>query len=73
MSQNSRNPANEGQGNSGRSDNNSPRGDERKRMDGFEGMNYEQKRGPYDPYRNRERQRGDMDGASGSGNRQDDL
>jgi hypothetical protein len=73
MSQNSRNPANEGQGNSGRTDNSSPRSNERMHLDGFEGMNYEQRRGPYNPHRNGEGERGDMDGASSSANRRDDL
>ncbi|MGZ5287793.1 MAG: hypothetical protein ACXWB9_11430 [Flavisolibacter sp.] len=45
MSQNMRNQPGEGQGNSGRGDEHQ----ERKRFDGFEGMNYEQKRQPFNP------------------------
>jgi hypothetical protein len=46
MSQNMRNQPGDSQGNSGRgsSDNS-----ERKNYEGFEGMNYEQKRQPYNP------------------------
>lgn len=73
MSQNSRNRANEGQGNSGRTDSSSPRNSERMPLDSFEGMNYEQRRGPYDPNNQGKGQRGDGDGASSSVNRRDDL
>ena len=52
MSQDMRNPANEGNGSSGRSTNENVRNDEQKRFEGFEGMNYEQRRGPYNPQRN---------------------
>lgn len=48
MSQHARNQPGEGQGSPGRGMND---GRERARIDGFEGMNYEQIRQPYNPQR----------------------
>ena len=47
MSQNLRNQPGEGQGNSGRGDDHQ----DRKRYEGFEGMNFEQRRQPFNPQR----------------------
>jgi hypothetical protein len=49
MSQNTRNPANEGNRSSGRSANDNSRNTGRRDKEGFDGMNYEQVRGPYNP------------------------
>ena len=49
MSQNTRNPANEGKRGSGRSANENGRNVGRRDSEGFDGMNYEQVRGPYNP------------------------
>jgi hypothetical protein len=46
MSQNMRNQPSDSQGNSGRG---SEEAQDRKNYEGFEGMNYEQRRQPYDP------------------------
>jgi len=46
MSQNMRNEASDSQGNSGRGSNDTQ---ERRNYEGFEGMNYEQRRQPYNP------------------------
>ena len=46
MSQNTRNQQSDSQGNSGRGSNESQ---DRKNYEGFEGMNYEQRRQPYNP------------------------
>lgn len=46
MSQNMRNESNDSQRNSGRGSNETQ---DRKKYEGFEGMNYEQKRQPYNP------------------------
>ncbi len=71
MSQNSRSPVSDGQGNSGRTSGES-RNDERRVMDGFEGMNYEQCRGPYNPRSNGNKDRGENNDP-GSQVRRDDL
>jgi hypothetical protein len=71
MSQNSRNPANEGQGGSGRTTNENLRNNLRRSLEGFEGMNYEQVRGPYNPKRDKNPKGGEDE--NNSGRPQDNL
>lgn len=67
MSQNTRNQQGDSQSNSGRGSNDTQ---ERKNYEGFEGMNYEQRRQPYDP-----QQIGNCssNGSTGSNERHDEL
>lgn len=60
MSQNTRNQPSDSQGNSGRGSNETQ---DRKNYEGFEGMNYEQRRQPYNPQHT-----GSSSGANGDGN-----
>jgi hypothetical protein len=73
MSQNMGKPVNEGQGISGRSGNERRGSDNRERYEGFEGMNYEQKRGPYNPMRTSGNARNDENVSNNSDKRRDDL
>jgi hypothetical protein len=73
MSQNMRNPANEGQGGSGRTTNENVRNGEPRQFEGFEGMNYEQIRGPYNPKKRDGAPQGGNGDESNSGRRQDNL
>lgn len=68
MSQNTRNQPGGSQENSGR---NSGADRERKNYEGFEGMNYEQIRQPYNPQHSSNNDREDING--GSGKRHDEL
>ena len=72
MSQNRRNPANEGHEQNGRSSKNVRRQDKKSGDQGFDGMNYEQRRGPYNPSRDTEPQRDDTGGGNNSGKRRDE-
>jgi hypothetical protein len=72
MLQNSRNAINDGEGNSGRSTNDNVRQEIRKRFEGFEGMNYEQRRGPYNPHSGSQGPEC-TDKVDNSRNRRDDL
>lgn len=68
MSQNMGNKPGDSQGNSGRGSDNSQ---ERKMYEGFEGMNYEQIRQPYNPHHSSNGSRDDD--SSSSGKRRDEL
>lgn len=65
MSQNTRNQPSDSQETSGRGSN---ANQERNRYEGFEGMNYEQIRQPYNS-----RQNNDREDINGSGKRRDEL
>lgn len=67
MSQNLRNQQGDSQGNSGRGSNESQ---ERKNYEGFEGMNYEQRRPPYNPHHTSSGSRSDGDS---NGERREEL
>jgi|GEM_PF-3470855 len=73
MSQNGGIPANEGQAGSGRTNSENVRNDERKRFEGFEGMNYEQVRGPYNPKKRDRNPGGGEPSEGGSARGQDSL
>ena len=73
MSQNMGNADHEGNGNSGRSGNDRRGKEDRERYEGFEGMNYEQKRGPYNPMQTIGNNRTDENVSNNSGKRRDDL
>ena len=62
MSQNTRNQPSDSQGNSGRGLNETQ---ERKNYEGFEGMNYEQRRQPFNPQHT-----SNSSGANSDGNRE---
>lgn len=66
MSQNTRNQPSDSQGNSDRGSN---ANQDRNRYEGFEGMNYEQIRQPYNAQRNNN----DREDINGSGKRRDEL
>jgi len=68
MSQNMGNQPSDSQGNSGRGSNNSQ---DSKRYEGFEGMNYEQVRQPYNSNHNSNGTR--SDDSSGGSKRHDEL
>lgn len=67
MSQNMRNQPSDSQGNSGRG---SDENQDRKNYEGFEGMNYEQIRQPYNPHHTGNSSRND---SKGDGKRRDEL
>lgn len=67
MSQNTRNQQGDSQGNSGRESNDRQ---EQRSYEGFEGMNYEQRRQPYDPRHMNNIRRND---AYGDDDRRDEL
>lgn len=67
MSQNLRNKPSDNQGNSGRGSDDAP---ERKNYEGFEGMNYEQRRQPYNPQHTGN---GHGENSNGNSERRDEL
>lgn len=67
MSQNMRNQQSDSQGNSGRG---SGETEDRKNYEGFEGMNYEQRRQPYNPQHINDNGRND---SQGNNKRRDEL
>lgn len=73
MTENTRNRSNEGRENLGRSAFRSRRESENRVDRGFEGMNFEQRRGPYNPSRSEDDQRDDTRGGNRSGNQRDDA
>ena len=68
MSQNLRNQPGEGQGESESASNNNQ---ERKRYEGFEGMNYEQRRQPYNSQYSNNRNRDDINSGNGGKRREE--
>jgi len=73
MSENMRKSESEGDENSRRGANKNDKGNVSRQDKSFDGMNYEQRRGPYNPPGNAGSRRDDTGGGNNSGKRRDEI